>query len=78
LIIGSKLNKQPTLYNTLVGPSTKTYTTIEFNPLHNHAIGDHFFFFFLTLTNCDLNMDNQISYKLLQDYDYRQKENHAK
>jgi hypothetical protein len=29
--------------------------------------------FFVTLTNCDLNVYNHISYKLLQDCDYKQK-----
>jgi hypothetical protein len=31
------------------------------------------FCFFLTMMNCDLNMYSQISYKPLQDCDYKQK-----
>jgi len=30
-------------------------------------------FFIVTLTNCDLNVSSHISYKPLQDCDYRQK-----
>ncbi len=43
------------------------------NPLYNHALGDQFFFF-MTPTNCDLNVYNHIPYNLLQDCDYTQKE----
>jgi hypothetical protein len=41
------------------------------NPFYNHALITTFFV--VTLTNCDLNMYSHISYKPLQDYDYRQK-----
>ncbi len=41
------------------------------NPLYNHTLGDLFFFFFATLMNCDLNVDNHIPYKPLQDCDYK-------
>ncbi len=37
------------------------------NLFYNHALGD---FFFVTLTNCDLNAYNHIPYKHLQDCDY--------
>ncbi len=39
------------------------------NPFYNHAFDDHFFL--VTLTNCDLNVCSHISYKPLQDCDYR-------
>ncbi len=42
------------------------YTT---NPLYNHTFGDHFF---VTLTDCDLNVYSHIPYKPLQDCDYGQ------
>jgi hypothetical protein len=41
------------------------------NPFYNQTFGDHFFL--VTLTNCDLNVCSHISYKPLQDCDYRQK-----
>jgi hypothetical protein len=41
------------------------------NFLYNHTLGDQFFF--VTLTNCDLNVCSHIPYKPLQDCDYRQK-----
>jgi hypothetical protein len=47
--------------------------TYTINPLYNHAFDDHFFF--LTLTNSDLNMYSYIPYKSLQDCDYKQKNN---
>ncbi len=42
------------------------------NPLYKDSLGDHFFFF-VTLTNCDLNVSSNIPYKPLQVSDYRQK-----
>jgi hypothetical protein len=42
------------------------------NPLYNHTVGDYFFFL-VTLTNCDINVYNHTRYSLLQDCDYRQK-----
>jgi hypothetical protein len=47
------------------------------NPLYNHTLGEHFFFG-VTLPNCDLNVDNHILYKPLQDCDYKPKKNLTK
>jgi hypothetical protein len=58
----------------LVGFAIEALGTV--NPLYNHTLGDHFFF--VTLTNCDLNVYSHIPYKPLQDCDYSSKKNFTK
>jgi hypothetical protein len=50
---------------------------IHQTPFINHTLGDHFFLG-ATLTNCDLNVDNHIPYKPLQDCDYKPKKKRYK
>jgi hypothetical protein len=57
-------------HNYSVALDVKDVSTINCLNNHDHAFGDHFF---VTLTNCNLNVYSHILYKPLQDCDYRPK-----